>query len=220
MTVEAELRDVRVRYGLLEALHGVGLAVPHGRVTLLLGRNGAGRSTVLRVLAGAVRPVSGRVLWDGRDVTAVPADRRARAGLALVPAGRAVFRTLTVAENLGPAAADATGYFPELLPLLPRRAGELSGGQQQLVALGRALGSAARLLLLDEPDRGLAPAVTARLHGVLLEAAAHGRTVVVAAPSLPETLTGAAVVHVLLRGRVAFSGEPAELAAGPGGVRW
>ncbi|GJF27392.1 ABC transporter ATP-binding protein [Kitasatospora sp. NE20-6] len=214
MTVEAELRAVRVRYGLVEALHGVDLAFPAGRVTVLLGRNGAGRSTVLRTLAGAVRPVSGAVLWGGREVTALPAHLRARAGLALVPAERAVFGALTVAEHLGAGAGEATGVFPELLPLLRRRAGTLSGGEQQMTALGRALAARPRLLLLDEPDRGLAPAVAARLHGRLLAAAALGRTVVVAAPALPAGLTGAAVVHVLHRGRVVFIGEPGELRAG------
>ncbi|WP_405010567.1 ATP-binding cassette domain-containing protein [Kitasatospora sp. NBC_01539] len=216
MTVEAELRAVRVRYGLVEALHGVDLAFPAGRVTVLLGRNGAGRSTVLRALAGAVRPASGAVLWGGREVTAVPAHLRARAGLALVPAERAVFGALTVAEHLGAGAGagEATGLFPELLPLLRRRAGTLSGGEQQMTALGRALAARPRLLLLDEPDRGLAPAVAARLHGRLLAAAALGGTVVVAAPALPAGLAGAGVVHVLHRGRVVFSGEPGELRAG------
>ncbi|MFC9328478.1 ABC transporter ATP-binding protein [Kitasatospora sp. NPDC057015] len=217
MTVEAELRAVRVRYGLVEALHGVDLVCPAGRVTLLLGRNGAGRSTVLRTLAGAVRPTAGRVLWAGRDVTALPADRRARAGLALVPAERAVFAALTVAENLGPGIEAATGLFPELVPLLGRPAGSLSGGQQQMTALGRALGARPRLLLLDEPDRGLAPAVATRLHARLVAVAAEGRTVVVAAAAVPAALSAAGVVHVLRRGRVVFSGEPAELRSGDAG---
>ncbi|MCU7821684.1 ATP-binding cassette domain-containing protein [Kitasatospora sp. DSM 101779] len=221
MTVEAELRGVRVRYGLLEALHGVDLACPAGRVTVLLGRNGAGRTTALHALAGVVRPAAGRVFWAGRDVTGLSAFRRARSGLALVPAEQAVFPSLTVAENLGARAAeDVAGigeWFPELRPLLPRRAGTLSGGQQQMVALGRALLARPRLLLLDEPDRGLAPAVAARLHRLLLKSAAEGGTVVLAAQSLPATLAGAAVVHVLRRGRVVFSGEPGELLSGPTG---
>ncbi|WP_431681852.1 ABC transporter ATP-binding protein [Kitasatospora sp. KL5] len=215
MSVEVQLRAVRVRYGLLEALHGVDLACPAGRVTVLLGRNGAGRTTALHTLAGVVRPAAGRVLWAGRDVTALSAYRRARQGLALVPAERAVFASLTVAENLGPRAAAVEAYFPELVPLLPRRAGTLSGGQQQMVALGRALLAGPRLLLLDEPDRGLAPSVAARLHGQLLEAADGGLAVVLAAQSLPGTLAGAGVVHVLRRGQVVFSGEPSELLSGP-----
>ncbi|GAA0671289.1 ABC transporter ATP-binding protein [Kitasatospora atroaurantiaca] len=217
MTVEAELRGVRVRYGPLEALHGVDLAFPAGRVTVLLGRNGSGRTTALSALAGVLRPSAGRVLWRGREVSGVDAYRRARLGLAMVPAERAVFASLTVAENLrlpGPGGGEeaAGEIFPELAELLDRQAGTLSGGQQQLVALGRALLGRPRLLLLDEPDRGLAPAVTARLHGLLLDAAREGRTVVVAAQVLPRTLAPEALVHELHRGRVVFSGEPGELA--------
>lgn len=214
MTVEAELRSARVRYGPLEALHGVDLVFPSGRVSVLIGRNGAGRTTALRALAGAVPLSAGRCLWQGREVTGLPAYRRARWGLAFVPSEHAVFGSLTVAENLGPAAradSEIEQTFPELPPLFARRAETLSGGQQQLVALCRAVLRRPRLLLLDEPDRGLAPSVVARLHRRLLEIAAEGRTVVLAAQTLPATLAAAGVVHVLHRGRVAFSGEPAEL---------
>ncbi|GAA5017021.1 ABC transporter ATP-binding protein [Kitasatospora paranensis] len=224
MTVAAELIGVRVRYGLLEALHGVDLAFPAGRVTVLLGRNGSGRTTVLRTLAGELRPSAGRVTWRGRDVTALGGHRRARLGVALVPSEQAVFGALTVAENLaaglgrGADEREWRTYLPELGPLLERRAGTLSGGQQQMVALGRGLAARPELLLLDEPDRGLAPAVAARIHARLLAAAATGGpAVVLSAGSLPPTLAGAAVVYVLRRGRVAFAGEPAEFAgtAGP-----
>ena len=214
MTIEAELRAARVRYGPLEALHGVDLAFPAGRVSVLIGRNGAGRTTALRALAGAVPQSTGRCLWQGRDVTTLPAYRRARLGLAFVPAEHAVFGSLTVAENLAPATPDDPELeqtFPELLALLDRRAETLSGGQQQLLALCRALLRRPRLLLLDEPDRGLAPAVVVRLHRRLLQIAAEGRTVVLAAQTLPASLTAVGVVHVLHRGRVAFSGEPGEL---------
>lgn len=214
MTIEAELRAARVRYGPLEALHGVDLAFPASRVSVLIGRNGAGRTTALRALAGAVPLSAGRCLWQGRDVSALAAYRRARLGLAFVPAEHAVFGSLTVAENLGAGAradAEVAQTFPELLPLFERRAETLSGGQQQLVALCRAMLSRPRLLVLDEPDRGLAPYVVARLHRRLLEIAQEGRAVVLAAQTLPATLGAAGVVHVLHRGRVAFSGEPGEL---------
>ncbi|MFE7192343.1 ATP-binding cassette domain-containing protein [Kitasatospora sp. NPDC057541] len=218
MPVEVALLAVRVRYGPLEALHGVDLAVPAGRVTVLLGRNGSGRTSVLHTLAGLVRPAAGRVVWRGRDVTALGVHQRVRLGLALVPAERAVFASLTVAEHLalgartrGDLADEALELFPELSALLPRRAGTLSGGQQQLVAVARSLTAAPALLLLDEPDRGLAPAAAARLHEHLLtSAAATGRTVVLTAQTLPATLAGAAAVHVLHRGEVTFSGEPGE----------
>ncbi|MFE6865067.1 ABC transporter ATP-binding protein [Kitasatospora sp. NPDC057692] len=218
MPVEVALSGVRVRYGPLEALHGVDLAAPSGRVTVLLGRNGSGRTSALHALAGLVRPAAGRVVWRGRDVTALGVHQRVRLGLALVPAERAVFPSLTVAEHLalgarprGGPAREALELFPELAALLPRRAGTLSGGQRQLVAVARALTAAPRLLLLDEPDRGLAPATAARLHAHLLSsAAATGRTVVLTAQALPATLAGAAAVHVLHRGEVSFSGEPGE----------
>ena len=215
MSVEVELRAARVRYGPLEALHGIDLAFPAGQVSVLIGRNGAGRTTALRALAGAVPLSAGRCLWQSRDVTGLPPYRRARLGLAFVPAEHAVFGSLTVAENLGPGAradAEVVESFPELPPLFDRRAETLSGSQQQPVALRRALLRRPRLLLLDEPDRGLAPAVVARLHRRLLEIAAEGRTVVLAAQTLPATLSAAGVVHVLHRGRVGFSGEPGELA--------
>ncbi|WP_405362160.1 ATP-binding cassette domain-containing protein [Kitasatospora sp. NBC_00085] len=223
MTVEAALHAARVRYGPLEALHGVDLAFPAGAVTVLLGRNGSGRTSALHALAGLAPLAAGRVTWQGRDVTALGVHRRVRLGLALVPADRAVFASLTVAEHLelgGSSAGEALALFPELSALLPRRAGALSGGQQQLVAVARALATRPRLLLLDEPDQGLAPAVAARLHAHLLATAgAEGRAVVLTARSLPRGLAGAAVVHVLHRGEVAFSGEPAELRERPAGAR-
>ncbi|MFE6050686.1 ABC transporter ATP-binding protein [Kitasatospora sp. NPDC056446] len=221
MPVEAALRAVRVRYGPLEALHGVDLAFPSAAVTVLLGRNGAGRTSALHALAGIVPLSGGRATWRGRDLGGQSAHRRARQGLALVPAERGVFESLTVAENLGlggPGQDEVLDLFPELAALLDRRAGTLSGGQRQLVAIGRALAARPTLLLLDEPERGLAPAITARLHARLLSHAAGGRTVVLAAQSLPHTLTGAAVVHVLHRGEVVFSGEPTEATDLPTGL--
>ncbi len=214
MSVEIELRAARVRYGPLEALHGVDLAVPAGLMTILLGRNGAGRTTALRALAGVVPLAAGRVVWRGGDVTRLPAYARARRGLVFVPDQRAVFGSLTVAENLelarpGGASADTTTPFPALRPLLSRRAGTLSGGEQRMLALSRALLSPATLLLLDEPTQGMSPATTARAHTLLAEACAHGRTVVLAEQRLPPGLRRAVtVVHELRRGSVAFSGEP------------
>ncbi|MFE7122345.1 ATP-binding cassette domain-containing protein [Streptomyces sp. NPDC057654] len=218
MTVDIELRAARVRYGPLEALHGVDLAAPTGLLTVLLGRNGAGRTTALRALAGAVPLAAGRVVWDGVEVTRMPAYARARRGLAFVPDQRAVFGALTVAENLelacpGGGSAVTKATFPALRPLLPRLAGTLSGGEQRMLAVARALLSPASLLLLDEPTQGMSPAATARTHTLLAEACgAHGRTVVLAEQRLPPGLRRAVtVVHELRRGAVAFSGEPSEL---------
>lgn len=213
--IELELRGVRVRYGPLEALHAVDLAVPAGQLTVLLGRNGSGRSTALRAMAGIVPLSGGRVLWRGEDVTGLGAFRRARRGLALVPEQHGVFGSLTVAEHLelfadGGSHKPALAAFPALGGLLGRQAGTLSGGEQRMVAVSRGLLGRARVLLLDEPGQGLAPAAAARMHAVLARAARSGRTVVVAEQYLRGALRDAAVVHVLRRGSVVFSGEPAE----------
>ncbi|WP_149178869.1 ATP-binding cassette domain-containing protein [Streptomyces sp. TRM49041] len=217
MTVEMELRAVRVRYGPLEALHGVDLPVPAATATVLLGRNGSGRTTVLRTLAGAVRPASGRVLWRGADVTRLPAHQRARRGLCFVPDLRAVYATLTVAENLRLAAdgkdfAYALDAYPELRPLLDRRAGTLSGGEQRMLALSRAFAGTSRVVLVDEPALGMAPAVAARTYALLGGLCAHGTALVTAEQRLPGGLPPGTLVHELRRGAVVFSGEAAEAA--------
>lgn len=216
MTVEIELRDARVRYGPLEALHGIALAVPAGALTVLTGRNGSGRTSVLRAIAGTAPLSAGRVVWRGTDVTGLPAHERARRGLCFVPDLRAVYDTLTVAENLGLAAPEGDFKrvlegFPALRPLLARRAGTLSGGEQRMLAVSRALLSPARVVLVDEPAQGLSPSVAARTYELLC---ALDAAVVVAEQRLPPGLPHSGrpvVVHELRRGSVVFSGEPAEL---------
>ncbi|WP_406479447.1 ATP-binding cassette domain-containing protein [Streptomyces sp. NBC_01615] len=210
------LRHARVRYGPLEALHGVTLVAPGPGLTVLLGRNGSGRTTALRALAGTVPLSGGAVVWDGADVTRMPAYERARRGLCLVPERRAVFGSLTVRENLELAAAGfdaALDAYPQLEPLLPRRAGTLSGGEQRMLALSRALLARARVVLVDEPAQGMSPAVAARTYELLggLDAC-----VVVAEQRLPPGLRERSgrttYVHELRRGAVVFSGEAAEVA--------
>ncbi|MFE1291856.1 ATP-binding cassette domain-containing protein [Streptomyces sp. NPDC058751] len=215
------LRGARVRYGPLEALHGVSLAAPASGLTVLLGRNGSGRTTVLRALAGTVPLASGAVVWDGADVTRLPAFERARRGLRLVPERRAVFGSLTVRENLElggaglPAALEA---YPELAPLLPRRAGTLSGGERRMLALARVLAARARVVLVDEPAQGMSPAVAARTYALL---GALDACVVIAEQRLPPGLRERAgrttYVHELRRGAVVFSGEATETAVRSGG---
>ncbi|MFD8656771.1 MULTISPECIES: ABC transporter ATP-binding protein [Streptomyces] len=209
------LRHARVRYGPLEALHGVTLVAPGPGLTVLLGRNGSGRTTALRALAGTVPLSDGAVVWDGVDVTRLPAFERARRGLCLVPERRAVFGSLTVREHLeltAPDVAPALDAYPQLKPLLPRRAGTLSGGEQRMLALSRALLAHARVVLVDEPAQGMSPAVAARTYELLdrLDAC-----VVVAEQRLPPGLRERAgrttYVHELSRGSVAFSGEAAEV---------
>ncbi|MBT2459955.1 ATP-binding cassette domain-containing protein [Streptomyces sp. ISL-86] len=218
MPLEMALRAARVRYGPLEALHGIDLPVPAGTLTLLLGRNGSGRTTVLRALAGSVPLSSGRVLWHGADVTRIRAHQRARRGLCFVPDREAVYPSLTVADNLGlfspgaryDAALDA---YPALAALLSRPAGTLSGGEQRMLALSRALLSAdASVLLLDEPTQGMSPAIAARTYALLTTRAADsGAAVVLAEQRVPAALARAGVlVHELRRGAVVFSGEATE----------
>ncbi|MEU8132572.1 ABC transporter ATP-binding protein [Streptodolium elevatio] len=216
MPVSLALHDVRVRYGPVEALHGVDLAFPAGAVTALLGRNGAGRSTLLRTLAGLLSPTTGRIEWDGRDVTRWTASERARDGLALIPDGHGVFAGLSVRDNLRVfASADtidpALDAFPVLRKRLGQRAGTLSGGEQQMLAVSRALLRPSRVLLLDELSQGLAPRVVAQLYDVVSELAAGQRTVVLVEQYAGEALRRADVAYVLRRGRVAFAGEPGEL---------
>ncbi|GAA3240089.1 ATP-binding cassette domain-containing protein [Streptomyces sp. XM83C] len=228
MTVVA-LHHARVRYGPLEALHGVTLAAPGPALTVLLGRNGSGRSTALRALAGTVPLSGGAVLWDGVDVTRLPAHERARRGLCLVPDRRAVFGSLTVRENLALAAREcgpALDAYPRLRPLLDRRAGTLSGGEQRMLAVSRALLARARVVLIDEPAQGMAPEVAARTYELL---AALDACVVLAEQRMPPALRGRrAFVYELLRGRVVFGGEAGEFerrgargprpVGGPGGA--
>ncbi len=218
MTAELELREVRVRYGPLEALHGVSLTTAHPGVTVLLGRNGSGRTTALRTLAGTLRPAEGRVLWRGRDITRTPAHERAAQGLRFVPDRQAVFGSLTLGQNLELAAPEgdfssAFATYPELEPLLRRRAATLSGGEQRMLAVAGALLARPRVLLLDEPTQGMSPAVTARTYERL---AGLDVCVVTAEQRLPpalRTATRTLLVHELRRGAVVFSGEAAELPA-------
>ncbi|WP_460073251.1 ABC transporter ATP-binding protein [Streptomyces sp. YKOK-I1] len=201
------LRHARVRYGPLEALHGVTLTAPAPGLTVLLGRNGSGRTTVLRALAGTVPLAGGAVVWDGADVTRMPAFERARRGLCLVPERRVVFGSLTVRENLELSGADPALY-PPLVPLLARRAGTLSGGEQRMVALCRALSAHARVVLVDEPAQGMSPAVAARTYALL---ASLDACVVLAEQRLPPALRGRRVfVYELRRGAVVFAGEAGE----------
>ncbi|WP_411110637.1 ATP-binding cassette domain-containing protein [Streptomyces sp. c-19] len=213
MTLAMALRGARVRYGPLEALHGLDLPVPAGTVTVLLGRNGSGRTTALRALAGTVRLSAGRVLWRGADVTRLRAHERARGGLCFVPDLDSVYAGLTVAENLALSVPGAAPPYPELVPLLSRTAGTLSGGERRMLALSRALLAAhARVVLVDEPSLGLAPPVAARTYRRLAALAVEGgAAVVLAEQRVPDGLPSGSLVHELRRGSLAFSGEPAEL---------
>jgi branched-chain amino acid transport system ATP-binding protein len=216
MSEALELVDGRAGHGPVEVLHGVTVRFPAGSVVALLGRNGAGKSTLLRVLAGTMGLQSGAILWRGRDITGVPAFARAADGLALVPDERNVFADLSVAENLdvfaaGGAVDPALEVFPELGNLLDQRAGTLSGGERQMLALSRVLVRPAGAILLDEVSRGLSPGVVARLSDAIAGLAGPHRVVVIVEQYLHDVLHLADTVYVLRRGEVTFAGEPSEL---------
>ena len=225
----AACHDIDAGYGSVQVLFGVDLAVAPGEVLALLGTNGAGKSTVLRVMAGLMPAGRGRVVVDGRDVTGLDTVARVRLGMAMVPGGRGVFPSLTVAENLRlggwllrrDAAALARGtdevldLFPALRRRLHTRAVDLSGGEQQMLTLGQALLSKPRLLLVDELSLGLAPTVVSELLEVVRRLAAEGTTVVVVEQSLNVAAALAPRAVFLERGEVRFSGATAELAERP-----
>jgi branched-chain amino acid transport system ATP-binding protein len=220
VTAELVLTDVRAGYGGVEVLHGVSLVVPALGVTALLGRNGAGKTTLLHALAGLVPLRSGRITWAGRDLRGWTVRERAEAGLLLVPERRGVFPDLSVRENLDVFARgeaerarldEVLTALPVLAERLEQRAGSLSGGEQQVLALSRALLQRPRVLLLDELSSGLAPRVADQLFSVVAELAGSC-TVVLVEQYEDDALRLADVVYVLERGDVAFAGEPGELA--------
>jgi branched-chain amino acid transport system ATP-binding protein len=209
------------RYGLLQAVRGVSFDVAQGEIVALIGANGAGKTTLLRSIAGAHRPHTGTVTFDGADVTRLPAHRRVSLGIALVPEGRRLFPTLTVEENLRVAAVKnrrgrwnmqaVLDAFPLLQPRRKVTAANLSGGEQQAVAIGRALMSNPRLLLLDEVSLGLAPVVVDAVYRSLIEVIKEGVTVLLVEQDLTRALRVAGRVICMLEGRVVLQGEARSL---------
>jgi branched-chain amino acid transport system ATP-binding protein len=215
-----EVGDLDCRHGLLQAVRGVSLRVDQGEILALIGANGAGKTTLLRAVAGAHRPHGGRVLFDGSDITAAPAHRRVGLGIALVPEGRRLFPGLTVEENLRVAASRRRGRWDvgavlEVFPLLKARrrtvAANLSGGEQQAVAIGRALMTNPRLLLLDEVSLGLAPVIVDAVYRSLAGVIREGTTVVLVEQDLTRALAVARRVVCMLEGRVVLEAEAADL---------
>jgi branched-chain amino acid transport system ATP-binding protein len=218
-----ELRGIKAAYGSIQVLHGIDLVVPGGSIVAVLGPNGAGKTTMLKVISGALRPTAGSVLMEGHDVTGASADRLARAGLCLIPEGRGIFPNLTVRENVlmdtFSAAKRSTSELEEIaydrFPRLGERrqqlAGTLSGGEQQMLALTRALTTDPAVILLDELSMGLAPTIVAELFRVVRSLAAGGITTVVV-----EQFTGvvefADQVAVMTQGRIRAVGAPGEIA--------
>jgi ABC-type branched-subunit amino acid transport system ATPase component len=221
-----DVAGVDFSYGQVQVLFGIDLVVPAGEAVALLGTNGAGKSTLLKAVCGLVRPSAGTVRCFGEDITSASTDRRVAAGLVQVPGGRATFPSLTVEENLRAGAWTfrrrrqlvrerldrVLDLFPELGDRLDAAAGTLSGGQQQMLALGRALMLDPRVLLIDELSLGLAPIVVERLLETVRNLNAAGTTVVLVEQSVNIALSLATTAYFLERGTVRFGGPAAELA--------
>jgi ABC-type branched-subunit amino acid transport system ATPase component len=221
-----EVSDLQVSYGHLQVLFGVSIEVALGEVVALLGTNGAGKSTLLRAVTNLQRPTGGCVTFDGEDLTGLSPDEIARRGLILVEGGRATFPSLTVDENLRLGAYPILGrdrsdvasrldhayaVFPALADRRGQHAGMLSGGEQQMMALGRALVARPRLLMIDELSLGLAPIVLQQLVGALQRIVAEGITVLLVEQSLNVAMAVAQRAYFLEKGAVQFSGTPSEL---------
>jgi len=215
------VEQLDVRHGLLQAVREVSFEVNEGETLALVGANGAGKTTLLRAVAGAHRPTAGRILFDGADVTAAPAHRRVRLGISLVPEGRRLFGDLTVAENLLVSGSGARSgewslaavydLFPPLKELSRRRARVLSGGEQQMCAIGRALMANPRVLLLDEVSLGLAPVVVQAVYETIVSIAGRGTTVVLVEQDVARALATATQVICMLEGRLVLEGAASEL---------
>ena len=216
---------VHTHYGAIEALHGVSLKVEKGEIVTLIGANGAGKTTLLMTLCGRPRASSGRVLFEGQDITQLPTHEIMRRGLAISPEGRRVFPSLTVLENLKMGAFFASneeieqgigyvfGLFPRLKERAAQRAGTMSGGEQQMLAIGRALMSKPRLLLLDEPTLGLAPLVIAQIFEIIRTIRDSGVTVFLVEQNANKALGVADRGYVLENGHVVMSDTGANLLA-------
>jgi branched-chain amino acid transport system ATP-binding protein len=223
-----ELKSVSTRYGAISALTDVSFSVAKGEVATLIGANGAGKSTTLRSIMGLAQPHAGEILFEGRKLNRMPTHRIAGLGIALVPEGRAVFANLTVRENL-----ELGGYlekdgkrlqrdldrvyelFPRLKERLAQMAGTLSGGEQQMLAIGRALMAHPRLLLLDEPSLGLAPLVVKSIFEAIARINADGTTVLLVEQNANLALASSRQAFVLETGRIAMRGPSSELARDP-----
>ncbi|HTT89638.1 MAG TPA: ABC transporter ATP-binding protein [Acidimicrobiales bacterium] len=216
-----EVRELTVRHGQLEAVRGVSLSISPGEVLGIIGANGAGKSTLLRSIAGLHPPVGGTVVLDGVDITRLPPEKRVAHGLVLVPEGRRLFGSLNVEENLlagryrtrpGPWTVERVyAMFPWMANRRRQPASQLSGGQQQAVAIARALLANPRLLMLDEPSLGLAPLPLQRIYGVLPELIGSGLGVLLVEQDVRQALKVSSRVQCLLEGRQTLAGAPAEL---------
>ncbi|MEU2666757.1 ABC transporter ATP-binding protein [Micromonospora sp. NPDC007220] len=223
-----EIDDVSLLYGRIQALHGISLTVDEGEIVALIGANGAGKSTTMRAISG-IRPVaSGSIRFNGEDITKLRADLRVRRGLCQAPEGRGIFPGMTVLENLDMGAYTrrdragivqdldrVLGLFPRLAERRRQQGGTLSGGEQQMLAVGRALMSRPKLLLLDEPSMGLAPMLIQQIFDIIVEINQQGTTVLLVEQNAQQALARAHRAYVLETGRIVKSGTGAELLHDP-----
>ncbi len=223
-----EVRDLRAGYGRITGIDGISLTVSAGELVTLLGANGAGKSTFLRAVSGMIKPWSGSVHLQGEEVTGQRGDRLVRAGMAHVPEGRRVLPTLTVEENLrlgafarrraGDVDTDLDGVLDRFEPLRERRnqkAGTLSGGEQQMLAIGRALMARPTILLLDEPSLGLSPRLVAEVFALIRDLASEGLTILLVEQNVKQGLGCADRGYLLSTGSVVMTGSAQELLADP-----
>jgi branched-chain amino acid transport system ATP-binding protein len=219
-----ELVDVHTYYGNIEALKGISLSVQSGEVVTLIGSNGAGKTTILRTIQGLLRPKQGQVLFEGRDLQSISTEEIVRLGIAQSPEGRMVFPRMSVLENLEMGAfqrRDKAGIksdmehvfdlFPRLRERITQKGGTLSGGEQQMLAIGRALMARPRLLLLDEPSMGLAPMLVSQIFSIIQEISAEGMTILLVEQNARMALTVANRGYVLQTGEIVLAGEAKDL---------
>ena len=217
-----KIDDLRVNYGGIEAVKGIDFEVPEGKIVTLIGANGAGKSTILRTIAGLVKPAAGRIRLQAEDITALSPDRIVSKGITLVPEGRHVFPDLTVLENLKIGAYLRTdsldhdlewvySLFPRLKERSWQAAGTLSGGEQQMLAVGRALMSRPKLMMMDEPSLGLAPLVVKDIFSIIKKINDQGVTILLIEQNANMALHTADLAYVLETGRITLSGTGEEL---------
>ena len=222
-----QVSDLSVSYGSINAVKGVSFQVNPGEVVTLIGANGAGKSTILNTISGLLHPKSGSILFQGKDLHGIPADKILCLGLAQVPEGRHVFLQMTVEENLemgaytqpkstiAPGIADVYQRFPRLKERRRQIAGTLSGGEQQMLAMGRALMSKPKLLMLDEPSMGLAPILVEQIFDIIKELHKAGTTILLVEQNAQAALSVADRGYVLETGKIVTSGTGQELLASP-----
>ena len=221
-----EITDLHVHYGAIHALHGISLGVEPGNIVTLIGANGAGKSTTLRAISGLLSPSAGRIVFDGKDITGWAPHRITALGLVHVPEGRGIFANLTVDENLDLGAFQrkdkaaiakdrdkALELFPRIRERLKQSAGTLSGGEQQMLAIARALMAQPRMLLLDEPSLGLAPQIVQTIFRIIADINAAGTTILLVEQNAHMALKAAHHGHVLEVGKIVLSDTAKALAA-------